>query len=463
MILEQHYLACLAQASYFLADERTKTAVVVDPRRDVGLYLERATALGVEIRHVMLTHFHADFLAGHLELREACGAQVWLGESARAEFPFEKMRDGGTLELGELRLSFLATPGHTPESTSIVVFDLAQDRERPHAVLTGDTLFIGDVGRPDLMASVGLTAQELAGSMYDSLHGKLLALPDETIVYPGHGAGSMCGKNLSSDTWSTLGAQRVLNYALQPMERGEFVAMLTSNQPEAPAYFPYDAELNRTEHATLAEVLAKSMRALPLAEVLRLQATGAVLVDARPADAFWTGHLAGAVNIGLGGKYATWAGTVIPSERSIVLVTEPGAEREATERLGRIGFDRVLGHLAGGIAAVPAEKLLRRRRTTPTELRERLAAPDPPLVVDVRTPGEWEAGHIEGALHLPLNRFPEELDTVPADRELVLLCKAGYRSSIAASLLEARPGGVRGLTDVIGGMDAWAGETVCAG
>ena len=458
MILEQHYLGCLAQASYFLADERTKTAVVIDPRRDVGIYLDRAKELGVTIRHVMLTHFHADFLAGHLELRAACDAKVWLGERAEAEFDFEEMVDGESMELGDVTLRFLSTPGHTPESTSILVFDTTKSTEEPHAVMTGDTLFIGDVGRPDLMSSVGLTSEELAGWMYDSLHGKLLTLPDQTIVYPGHGAGSMCGKNLSSDTWSTIGQQRESNYALQPMERAEFVAMLTANQPQAPAYFPYDAELNKKEHPSIAGVLQAGRKGLSLDEVVREQNAGAVVLDVRDAEAFAAGHLAGSVHVGLDGMYATWVGTLVPSDRRIVLLTDPGAEEEAARRLGRIGFDRVAGTLEGGIEAVPAGDRATHARIEPEELRRRLDGPTPPLVVDVRGPGEWDAGHIDGAQHVPLQRFPSELETIPTDRDLVLVCKSGYRSSTAASLLLGR---ARSVTDLRGGMDAFTGQEAC--
>jgi len=466
LILEQHYLACLAQASYLIVDQKTNTAIVVDPRRDVDLYVERAKELGVTIRDVILTHFHADFLAGHLELRERTGAKIWLGEGADAEFEFSAMKDGGVLEAGDLRLEFLATPGHTPESTSILVYDLAQSAEEPHAVLTGDTLFIGDVGRPDLMSSVGLTSEELAGWMYDSLRTKLMPLPDETIVYPGHGAGSACGKNLSSETWSTIGKQKQFNYALQDMERDAFVGLLTANQPDAPAYFPYDARLNRREHPTLEAALADSLGALSLDEVLRLQNTGAVVVDTRDADAFAAGHLAGSVNIGLDGKYASWTGTLIDPETPLVIVADDGLAEEATRRLGRIGFDSVAGHLEGGAGAFAShpEHVATHTRITPDELRARLASDAPPLVVDVRTPTEWEDGHIEGALHVPLARLPKALSEVPVDRDIVLMCKTGYRSSAAASLLATGANrSDRTVVDVAGGMDAWSGvEGACS-
>jgi len=459
MILEQMYLSCLAQASYLIVDEKTKQAVVVDPRRDIDVYLEAAEKLGAKIEHVILTHFHADFLAGHLGLRDRCGATIHLGASAEAQFGFEPMKDGGSLELGDVRLEFMETPGHTPESVSILVFDAARDAERPYAVLTGDTLFIGDVGRPDLMASIGITAVELAGQLYDSLHGKLLPLPDDTIVYPGHGAGSMCGKNLSTDTSSTIGQQRKTNYALQSMSREDFVGLVTANQPDAPAYFAYDALLNRSEHRSLDEVLRESLRPFSLEFVLRLQNKGAQILDTRPAESFADGHLAGAVNIGLDGRYATWAGTVLDKDHSIVVVADPGEEEESIKRLGRIGFDRVQGYLENGTKGLEPRPELRLThvRLSPAELRSRLSGERPPQVVDVRTPGEWDEEHIEEALLIPLSRLARELDRLPRDREIVCICKTGYRSSIAASLMVNA--GYEVVTDVEGGMDAWLGKT----
>ena len=459
MILEQHYLGCLAQASYFIADEETGEAAVVDPRRDVGIYLEAAEKAGLTIRHVLLTHFHADFLAGHLELREKTGARIHLGTGAQAEYEFDEMCDGETLSLGRVELRFLSTPGHTPESTSIVVTDTLAVPNAPHAVLTGDTLFIGDVGRPDLMASVGLSSEELAGMMYDSLHQKLMTLPDETLVYPGHGAGSMCGKNLSTDTVSTIGAQRATNYALQSMPKEDFVCILTANQPMAPAYFPFDAERNRSEHPVLEDVLESARRPLSADEVARAQADGAQLLDCRDAELFARGHWRESINIGLEGKYATWAGTVLEEGRSIVVVAEPGTEHEAALRLGRIGFDRVLGHLEGGFEATPEERRATHRRIEVDDLRRRLDEDPSILVVDVRQPGEWEAGHIEGARHAPLVRIAEWVDELPKDRPLVCICKSGYRSSSAASLLLRA--GYDNVVDVRAGMDAWSGVDAC--
>ncbi len=463
MFLKQYYLGCLAHASYLIADLESKQAAVVDPQRDIDEYLAEADRLGVKIGHVLLTHFHADFLAGHLELRQRTGARLYLGAAAEAEYDFQALADGDSLDLGQVRIQALATPGHTPESTSYLVFDRATDPDRPNAVLTGDTLFIGDVGRPDLMASVGVSAEELAGCLYDSLHNKLLTLPDETLVYPAHGAGSLCGKNMSSETVSTIGQQRQLNYALQPMSRDEFIQMSTANLPEAPAYFGYDAMLNRQERATLTESLEQALKPLSLDEVLRAQNGGAQVLDVRSEDDYTSGCLKGAVHVGLGGKYATWAGTVLDTERTIVLITNPGSEREAAMRLGRIGFDKVQGFLEGGSAAWQdrPELIARFERIDVDALRQRLAADDPPHVLDVRSPGEFEGGHIESAVNVPLNRLQKHLDEVPRGTELALICGTGYRSTIAVSILAGH--GFDRLLDIRGGMQAWgSGETACA-
>ena len=324
MFLQQYYLGCLAHASYLIADEVTRTAVVVDPQRDIDQYLADAETHGLHIRYVFLTHFHADFLAGHLELSERTGATVCLGAQAQADYAFTPFHNGETLTFGHVRLAVLETPGHTPEAISIVVYDLAQNASRPYAVLTGDTLFIGDVGRPDLMASGGVSAADLAGMLYDSLHHKLLLLPDETLVYPAHGAGSLCGKNLSSDTCSPLGVQRRMNAALQPMSKAAFVALVTANQPEVPAYFAYAADLNRRQRSTLTQVLESTLIPLTLDQVVGLIHADAQVVDTRQPSMYATRHLTGSLNIGLHGQYALWAGTVLDRYRPIVLITAAG-------------------------------------------------------------------------------------------------------------------------------------------
>ena len=455
MIFKQFYLNCLAHASYLVGDEETRTAAVVDPQRDVGLYLEEAERHGLKIRHVLLTHFHADFIAGHLELRDRAGATIYLGAKARAEYPFTPLADGDAVEFGRVRLVALETPGHTVESISILVYDLALSRERPHAVLTGDTLFVGDVGRPDLRASLGWSATELGRMLFDSLHQKLLPLPDDTLVYPTHGAGSLCGKHLSADTFSTMGAERRSNYALQPMSQDAFLQVVTADQPDAPPYFTYDAVLNSKERATLDAILPHELKPLPLGRVLEMQREGAQVLDVREPAEFAKGHLSRSINIGLGGQYATWAGTVLDRTHPIIVIAEPGREEEAATRLGRIGFDHVAGYLDGGMQTLEAhaELLARTQRVSPAQLAEQLASQAPPLVVDVRTPAEYAAGHVDGGINVPLSRLGERLDELPQGRPVAVLCAGGYRSSIAASLMQRH--GIEALIELAGGMAAW--------
>lgn len=456
MFLKQYYLGCLSHASYLIADEKTKIAAVVDPQRDVEQYLKDASDNGYKIEYVFLTHFHADFLAGHIELRDRVGARIYLGKRAEPEFDSVKVGDGDALEFGDVRLEILETPGHTPEGISIVVYDLIHSREVPHSVLTGDTLFIGDVGRPDLLASIGVTADELADMLYDSLHNKLMKLPDTTLVYPAHGAGSMCGKNLSQETVSTIGEQRKYNYALQPMSLESFKAIVTAEQPEAPAYFVHDAILNRKDRPSLDATLQSSLKALSVKEVLVLQQDGAQLLDVRETIDFEGAHLVGSLNIPLKGKYATWCGTVLNHDDPIVLIAEPGTEtEEAAMRLGRIGFDNVAGYLDGGLKALEHHHELvgKIERMTSVALSEMLASKAPPLVVDVRSEKEWSAGHIDGSLNLPLNHLRERANEIPSDRQVVIHCEGGYRSAIAVSLLAAT--GKTNIFDLVGGYKAW--------
>lgn len=455
MILKQYYLGCLAHASYLLGDEASGSAIVVDPQRDIDQYVADAERAGLTIRHVFLTHFHADFLAGHLELRDRCGATIHLGRRAEAEYAFVPMGDGDALTFPGLRVEAMETPGHTIESISLLVFDTAKDARIPHAVLTGDTLFIGDVGRPDLRASLGWTASELGGHLYDSLRGKLLPLPDATLVYPAHGAGSLCGKQLSSDTVSTLGDQRRFNYALQPMTKDEFVHLVTADQPDAPQYFTYDAILNTRERPTLDKSLQKGLQPVTLDEVLQLGDAGAQLLDVRDAAEYAKGHLAGSINIGLGGQYATWAGTLLDRERPIVILAEPGREQEAALRLGRIGFDHVRGYLDGGLAALAERQDLvwPTERGTATMVAEELATPEPPLVLDIRNPREWQSGHIASSVNIPLNHLQERIGEVPRTRRIALHCAGGYRSSIAAGILHQH--GITNLIEMAGGLAAW--------
>jgi len=465
MIFKQYYLGCLAHASYLIAEAGTRVAAVVDPQRDVDQYLDDARQLGLEIGHVFLTHQHADFIAGHLELRDRAGAAIHLGARAKAEYRFTPMREGDNLSLGaDVTLKILETPGHTPESICILVFGTeagqgARKETEPWAVLTGDTLFVGDVGRPDLRASLGWVPADLAGLLYDSLHSKLLPLPDATLIYPAHGAGSLCGKALGSENVSTIGVQRRLNYALQPMSKEQFIQMVTADQPDAPAYFTYDAVLNTKERVTLDQALQESLKPLTLEQVLRVQNEGAQLLDVRDGPYFAAGHLAGSLNIGLGGQYATWSGTLLDRERPIVVIAEPGREYEAAMRLGRIGFDRVAGYLEGGMQALASrpDLVARTERISPEELAEELAPPQAPsqpvLVLDVRSPREWSQSRIAGSVNIPLNHLSERIAEVPRGRRLVVQCASGYRSAIAVSLLKQQ--GFEDLADLAGGINAW--------
>jgi rhodanese-related sulfurtransferase/glyoxylase-like metal-dependent hydrolase (beta-lactamase superfamily II) len=455
MNLKQYYLGCLSHASYLITDDKTKTAAVVDPQRDIEQYLADAAAGGYQIKYVFLTHFHADFLAGHIELRNRAGAKIYLGRRAEAEFDFVKVKDGDVVEFGDVRLQTLETPGHTPEGISILVFDLSKDAGKPYAVLSGDTLFIGDVGRPDLLASIGVTADELADMLYDSVTNKLAKLPDETLVYPAHGAGSMCGKNLSKETVSTIGEQKKFNYAFQPMSRDEFKRLVSAEQPEAPAYFVHDAIRNRQERPSLERTLEGSLNALTLDDVLRLRNLGAQLLDVRDPVDFEGAHLTDSMNIALRGKYATWCGTLLSHETPIVVIGEPSTEEEAIMRLGRIGFDNVAGYLSGGMEALrDAPELVERiERITAVALAEQLQEQPSPVILDVRSEKEWNASHIEGSQNVPLNHLRQRLEQIPTDKPVVVHCESGYRSAIAVSLLAQA--GRTNVLDLVGGFKAW--------
>jgi len=455
MLLKQFYLNCLAHASYLIGDEETRTAVVVDPQRDIERYLEFAAENNLQIKHVILSHLHADFIAGHLELRDRVGAAIYLGARAQAEYRFTPLADGSVVEFGRVRLKALETPGHTPESISILVYDLNRSGSEPYAVLTGDTLFVGDVGRPDLRASLGWSANDLGGLLYDSLQSKLLPLPDASLVYPAHGAGSLCGRAISKETVSTIGDQRRLNYALQPMSKKAFIELVTADQPEAPPYFVYDAVLNSKERPTLDESLERNLKPLTLDAVLALQKQGAQILDTRDAEEFGAAHLAGSINIGLGGQYATWAGTMLDHEHPIVIVAAPSRENESAVRLGRIGFDNVAGYLQNGLQSLASrpDRVAFVERLSPQFAAEIIASSEPPLAVDVRAPREREQKRIEGSLSLPLSHLMQDLKDLPKNRALLVYCAGGYRSSIAASLLKAS--GFDSVCEIAGGLAAW--------
>ena len=451
MYFEQFYLTCLSHASYMLGSDGI--AAVVDPQRDVGLYIDEAKKNGLSIKYVIETHLHADFVSGHQELAALTGAQVYLGAKAGAKFPHVDVRDGDELTFGKCHLKFLETPGHTVESISIVVTDLEKPAQ-PMAVLTGDTLFIGDVGRPDL--SGDFTPQQLAGMLYDSLHTKLLTLPDDVAVYPAHGAGSLCGRQMSSEHSSTIGKQKISNYALRPSSREEFVKLLTAELPERPGYFALDVEINRSGAPPLKELAP--IPALTPAEVLAKQKQGVVILDTRPANVFATGHIPASIQIGLAGQYASWAAIVLGLDSEIVLVAEDDEKvNESRLRLSRVGIERVTGYLKDGISAWIRAGLPVREtpQISAEQLHQELAVPGNDMqVLDVRRHGEWESGHVEGVANKPLDHLATSLDDLDRQRPVAVYCKGGYRSSIAASLLERA--GFEQVINVIGGFDAWA-------
>ncbi|QZT55230.1 MBL fold metallo-hydrolase [Mycolicibacterium austroafricanum] len=448
----QYYLDCLSHASYLIADETTGRAVVVDPQRDVAEYLADAKEFGYTIELVIETHFHADFLSGHLELAKATGAKIVYSAVAETEFESMGVADGQIYSLGEVTLKFRHTPGHTPESLSIVVYEHAGD-EVPYGVLTGDALFIGDVGRPDLLASIGFTREELADKLYDSLHTKLMTLPDATRVYPAHGAGSACGKNLSTDLWSTMGEQKATNYALRAPDKATFMELVTEGQPPAPSYFVYDAILNRKDRELLDET--KMPEAMTYEQVRDAVKAGAVLVDGRGPEEFALGHLRGAINIGLEGRYAEFAGSVVPTDVDIVLFTEPGQELEGKTRLARIGFDRVIGYLERPFEAMldHQDEVQVASRLTAKAFDARAAELADLQIVDVRNPGEVAAGMIPDAVSIPVGQLPARLGELDPAKPTVVYCAGGYRSSVAASLLRAH--GFTDVSDILGGYGAW--------
>jgi glyoxylase-like metal-dependent hydrolase (beta-lactamase superfamily II) len=451
LYLKQFYLGCLAHASYLIGSRGE--AAVVDPRRDVDEYLDEAHAQGLAIRYVIETHLHADFVSGHRELAERTGATVVFSAKAEAAFPHKSVANGDEIPIGDVRLRVLETPGHTPESICVLAFDSAASPE-PKLVFTGDTLFIGDVGRPDLVGAKGWSAEHMAALLYDSLHGKLLTLPDQVLVYPAHGAGSLCGRNMSKETWSTIGEQRQVNYALQPMPKERFVRMVTSDLPEVPQYFPRDVAINRQGAPPLADRPLPA--ALTPAEV-RARARGAVVLDVRGSTAFGTGHIPGSLNVGLSGQFASWAGALVPHALPIVLVAEDEAGvREGVMRLARVGLENVVGYLDGGIAAWDraGEPLARLHQIAVDELEARLKEQPELRVVDVRRPGEWSEGHVPRAVNVPLDVLAREAGArLDPATPTAVICAGGYRSSAAASLLEQR--GFGDLYNVVGGTAAW--------
>lgn len=448
--IERFYLGCLAHASYAVCSEGI--AAIIDPQRDVEIYLEAATRNGWKIDHIIETHLHADFVSGHRELAERTGARIYLGSGSGAVFPHVAVKDGDEIRFGWCRFQFLQTPGHTMESVCVLMTDLGQP-DRPQAVFTGDTLFVGDVGRPDLSATH--TPQELAAMLYRSIQEKLLVLPDDTEIFPAHGAGSLCGRQMSAESSSTIGKQRQTNYALLARTCDEFVHLLTDSLPARPEYFAREVDLNRRGAAPLSELPLLS--ALTPREVLRLQEENAVVVDTRPAMEFAVAHVPGSVHISLTGQYASWAARILGLDTRLIIVGEdPEHVRESQIRLARVGVENVAGYLADGIAGwikdgFELEYIPQVTAQDLQELREREA--DRTVVLDVREAGEVSGGAIERSIRIPLGELQSRIGELDRKKLLVVHCKGGYRSSIATSLL--RRAGFRDIANLTGGFDAW--------
>lgn len=452
MILTQLYLGCLSQASYLVADESSGRAMVVDPRRDIAEYLELAAERHLRIELIVLTHVHADFVPGHTELAEATGAEIAMGEAAPVAFPIRRLVGGERLALGDpvtgVTVEVLATPGHTPESITLAVYEDGA----PKALLTGDTLFLGDVGRPDLLGSAGRSAQEMAGELYRSLHAKILAFPDAVLVYPGHGAGSACGKALSSETVSTLGEQRRSNYALAPMTEERFIAVVTDGLAEPPGYFVEDVALNRAGHASFDP--GRRLVPIPAAEAVRAARNGTLLLDVRDDQSFAAGHLVGAIDVGLSGRFAEYAAAVHAPGQPVILFGRRAAALEARLRLARVGVEVVVGAVTDpeALEAEP-ELVVKASRLSVAQAARRIAEVDGLQVVDVREPGEMRGGTLPGAVNLPLSRLRSLVGSLQRDQPVLLSCASGYRSIAAASMLEAM--GFVDVSDLLGGWAAW--------
>ena len=458
MVVERFYLNCLSHASYLVISGGE--AAVIDPQRDVDSYLEYLDANRLSLRYVIETHLHADFVSGHLELARRTGAEIVIGHRADARFPHHPARDGEELRLGTATLRIIETPGHTPEGITVAVTDTAAPDE-PAALFTGDTLFAGDVGRPDLLGAVGITKEDLAGALYDSLHRSILTFPDETRVYPAHGAGSSCGKALRSVEFTTIGAERLGNYALKPMSREEFIAAITEGQPEAPGYFLADAAMNRTGAPELSAVIAAAGGLDPATFATALEREGVLLLDTRDPETFSEGYIPGAINIGLDGQFATWVGTLLPIDAHLLIVAEPGREEEAVMRCARVGYDHIVGYLAGGLDAWRAEgrPMDRFGRIDAGELRELMESPAAPIVVDVRRDAERESDAIPGTRFITLSRLERHADDLRAEgRPVVVHCAGGYRSAMGVSILKKH--GIADVSDLRGGIAAWRKEMV---
>lgn len=441
MKFRQFYLGCLSHASYYIGSG--SEAAVIDPQRDVQHYLDEAAAHGQRIKYIIETHSHADFVSGHVELAEKTGAQIVYGRRADTHFPTHKVKDGDELFIGDVRLVFMETPGHTPEGITVVADESGRG---PAKMFTGDTLFIGDVGRPDLIGSKGFTAAEMGEMLYDSLHEKILKMPDETEVYPAHGAGSLCGKSLSKETWSTLGEQRRFNYALQPMSKEQFVKMVAADQPEVPAYFPKSAAKNLEGSAALADLKKPEQFS-----TVEIDDFDGVVLDVRAADEYGGGHVRDSVNIGLGGQFASWAGTMVPIGTPLAIVAADADQvDEAFTRLARVGHESVKGWILienydGELSSVP--------QVSVDETAERTRTGGDIQFVDVRRPAEYAGGHAAGAINISLDKLARELDGLDPDVPTYVICQGGYRSSLGTSILENAGFGT--IRNVTGGTGAW--------
>ena len=460
MILEQFYLGCLSHASYIIADEQTREAIIVDPQRDIDTYAPYVAEHQLQLIGTVLTHFHADFIAGHIELHERYGVPIYLGAAAQADFEFEALADGERLAVGAIEIKVLATPGHTPEGISLLVHD---ESGKAHAVLTGDTLFIGDVGRPDLLASIGVTAHELATMLYHSLHEQLLTLPDDVLVYPAHGAGSLCGKHLSSETVSTIGAQRAENYALQDMSEEDFIRVVTAEQPESPQYFIHNATMNKQERSVIDKVMAKTHTKLSLDELRARVAAGDQIIDIRSENEVHAAYYRPAINIGLDGKYATWAGSLLQHDAPITVITHADDHEEAIMRLGRIGYDQVTGYVVWDEIKddLSAAERVTTQRVQGAALETFLSTAQP-QIIDVRSPQEFSTAHFPQAENIPLSHLAEAMQDKKSAQTYLVHCAGGYRSSAAVTLLQSM--GFSAVYDLAGGFKpAYIGADACVG
>lgn len=442
MYIEQLYTNCLAEAAYYI--ESNGEAAIIDPLRETTPYIELAERRGTKIKYVFETHFHADFVSGHIDLSRKVNAPIVYGPGAKTEYKVYNAKDGEIFTIGKIKIKVLHTPGHTPESACYLLLD---ENEKPHAVFTGDTVFVGDVGRPDLLDGV-MTKEELAGMLYDSLNTKIKTLPDDVILYPAHGPGSACGKNIGKETHSTIGQQKKFNYALQDMSREEFILQVTDGILPPPQYFFEDARINRTGYDPIEDVITQNNKPLSVSAFKKAVEEGATILDTRRADLFETGFIRGSINIGLNGQFAVWVGTLIDINKPLVLISEIGKEEETILRLARVGYENILGFLDGGVESWD-EKLDTVKSITADEMKSQSSQAD---VLDVRKPGEWSAGHLANAQHVPLADFPEIFSALDKSRSYIVHCGGGYRSMTAISIMKTH--GFKNLVNVYGGFGA---------